>query len=301
MPSSKVYAALIVTMLVWGLSFIGTKIALTSFAPFAVMFLRFGLASLLFLGFFLKNGFPRLTPTQHLRLLLLSIFEPGLYFVLETYGIKLTSASETSLLIALVPVAVTVLSRIMLKERLSVRGGTGILLSVAGVAVLVLGGGRDLGEGSSLLGDLLILGAVFSAALYMVLARDLGKKISSLGFTGYQCFYGALFFAPFFLFGAGAGGMSAAFKLEAAAAILFLALGATIGGFVCYNYALSKVPATKASVFINGIPVVTAVGAWFLLGERLTGLQIAGAALVIAAVSLTASGAEAVPKQPELV
>jgi len=64
-------------------------------------------------------------------------------------------------------------------------------------------------------------------------------------------------------------------------ALLYLTIFATIGAFLCYNYALTKIPAFRAAVFINGIPVVTALGAWILLGESLTVVQAAGGVLVI--------------------
>lgn len=292
MPSFTVYAALLVTMTVWGLSFIGTKIALESFPPFSVMFYRFALASLVFLPILLKRGLPRLDRGTHLRLLLLSICEPCLYFVCETYGIRLTSASKTSLIIALVPVAVAVLSRLVLKERLSGKSGIGIAFSILGTILLVLGGGGFEGGGESLAGDLLAFGAVVSAAFYMVFARDLGRKVPALTLTAIQCLYGAVFFAPFHFFGVAE---ALPISSTSAAAILFLALGATFAGFLCNNYALSKIPASRAAVFINGIPVVTTLAAWFILGERLSALQIAGAITVVASVSLTASEIEKTP------
>ena len=70
-------------------------------------------------------------------------------------------------------------------------------------------------------------------------------------------------------------------------ALLYLTIFATIGAFLCYNYALSRIPASRAAVFINGIPVVTALGAWIVLGESLTPVQAAGGVLVLCAVFLT--------------
>jgi len=69
-------------------------------------------------------------------------------------------------------------------------------------------------------------------------------------------------------------------------ALGFLAVFATVGGFLCYNYALTKVHATKASVFINGIPVVTAITAWVLLGETLNMIQGLGGIIVLLGVFL---------------
>jgi drug/metabolite transporter (DMT)-like permease len=297
MPGISVYLALTGTTVFWGFSFIGTKLALQSFSPFTLMFLRFSLASVFFLVIFLYKGFPRFTRKQHLKLFLLSFFEPGLYFTFETYGLRLTTASKAALIIALVPVAVAVLSRIALKEKLSARSIAGIVLSIFGIAVLVFGGREDiLGSDSSILGDLLIFGAVVSVAFYMILVRDLGKEASSFGITGYQIFYGAFFFAPFFLLNPRPVGPVLPGSVGA---VLFLASFATIGGFLCYNYALSKVSASRAAIFINGIPVVTAAGAWVILGERLGPVQFLGAAVVILAVTLTNTASRKIAEESE--
>ena len=79
----------------------------------------------------------------------------------------------------------------------------------------------------------------------------------------------------------------AAISPRSLVALLYLAVFATVAAFFFYNYALTKIPASRASIFINGIPVVTALGAWIILGERLTLLQGAGGVLVLAAVFIT--------------
>lgn len=71
------------------------------------------------------------------------------------------------------------------------------------------------------------------------------------------------------------------------AALGFLTLFATIGAFLCYKYALTKLPATRAAIFINGIPVVTALSASVLLNERLTLVKVSGGVMVLVGVFLT--------------
>lgn len=81
-------------------------------------------------------------------------------------------------------------------------------------------------------------------------------------------------------------------------ALAYLTVFATFGAFLCYNYGLTKVPASRASVFINGIPVVTALGAWLLLDEKLTMLQITGGLLVLFGVYLAnLSGTQTEPQK----
>jgi drug/metabolite transporter (DMT)-like permease len=191
------------------------------------------------------------------------------------------------LIIATVPVAVTFLSAVILNERTGAAGFLGIVVSLAGIAVLVAGDPAfKFSLGGPLLGDLLVFGAVISAALYMVFARDVGREHSSLEITGVQTIYGGLFFAPAFLlelpsiqWGTVTG--------RSLIAVLYLTVFATIIAFLCWNHALTRLPAAKAAVAINGVPVVTAFGAWLFIGETLTPLQMSGGLLVLAGVFLT--------------
>lgn len=280
------YLALLVTVLVWGLSFIATKIALISFTPVIYMFLRFGLASLLFLLILLHKGFPKLSGEEHNKLFLLALFEPGLYYFFETTGLVYTTASKASIIISTVPVAVIILAAIVLKERITKENLLGIILSITGIFILVLGDPEfSWSLQGSFLGDLLVSGAVISAAFYMVITRHLGQTLNSLVITSYQMFYGTLIFAPIFLFKYSSVDLSQIY-LPSIAAIIFLALFPTVIGYWAYNYALTQIPASRAGIFLNGVPVVTAIGAWIILGERLTWIQGIGGIIVILGVMI---------------
>lgn len=283
----RTYSALIATVIFWGLSFVATKVALESIPTFTIIFARFSLASVFFAGMMFRNGFPSFTPRDHVMIFLTAFFEPGLYFIFETLGLVYTTAPKASLIIATVPITVMVLSALILNEKTGRLGVAGILLSLVGIVVLITGDPDfDWTLGGSLMGDLLIFGAVLSAALYIVGARNLGRRYSSLEITTMQVFYGAVFYAPAFIWqlpdiswdsisGRSWGGL------------VYLTVFATVAAFLCYNYALTKIPASRASVFINGIPVVTAIGAWIILGESLTIFQAGGGVLVLIAVFIT--------------
>ena len=128
----KTYAALVATMVFWGLSFVATKVALESVPTFTLVFIRFSLAALFFV--FIRQG--RKWPTFHgrdrLKMALLALFEPGLYFIFETIGLQYTTAPKTALIIATVPLAVLLLSTVMLGERTNRNGAIGIGLSFCG-------------------------------------------------------------------------------------------------------------------------------------------------------------------------
>jgi drug/metabolite transporter (DMT)-like permease len=279
------YTALTAAVLFWGLSFVATKVALETIPTFTLIFFRFGLAGLLFMVVsWVRGGFPKLTRRAHLKLFLMAVFEPGLYFYFETVGLQHTTAPKAALIIATVPVAVLIFARVLIGERIRLLSLAGILVSLAGIGVLITGDpGFRWALGDHLVGDLLIIGAVVTAALYMVGARDLGRDYSAWDITCFQIFYGALFYAPMFLAEASAmdwGAVSGSSFLAAA----YLTVFATVAAFLCYNFGLTRIQASRASVFINGIPVVTAVAAWAVLGERLTPLQAWGGAMVLLGV-----------------
>lgn len=280
------YLALALAVIFWGFSFVATKIALQSFTPFCLIFFRFIAASIFFLPLLSRRSLPRLTGRNLKHLALLAVFQPGLYFTFETIGLQYTSATKTSLIIATIPVVVLLFSLIFLKERLRRMNALGVVISLVGVSLLVFAGGQNSGAAAgSLFGDLLISGAVISAAIYMIMTRRLGQTISPLQITAMQIIFGAIIFFPAFLWDLPKLHWSEVSN-ESIIALVALTLFATIGAFLCYNFALSRIPAARAAVCINAIPLITTFGAWLLLDERLTALQGIGGLVVLGAVYL---------------
>lgn len=278
------YAAMIAVTIFWGLSFVATKIALETFPTFTLVFIRFSVAAFFFFLLMLIRGFPKFSGRVHAQIFVTALFEPGLYFIFETIGLQYTSAPKAALMIATIPMAVLVFAFLFIGERTSGTSIIGIGLSLIGISILVIGDpGFSWQFEGSLLGDLLIMGAVITAAMYMVCARNLGKKHTALDITGLQMIYGALLYTPLFIWELPAVNWSA-ISNRSVVALAYLALFATCAAFLFCNYALTKLPVGKASIFINGIPVVTAIGAWVILGETLTLIQICGGIIVLTAV-----------------
>jgi drug/metabolite transporter (DMT)-like permease len=282
------YSALSAAVVFWGLSFVATKVALETIPTFTLIFFRFSIAGCLFLVVSAaRGGLPKLSRRAHLKLFVMALFEPGLYFVFETIGLQYTTAPKASLIIATVPVAVLIFARLLIGERIRVMSLLGILASLVGIGVLIAGDPQfRWALGGHLTGDLLIIGAVITAALYMVGARDLGREYSAWTITCFQIFYGALFYAPMF-FVESSGLDWGDVTVSSILAAIYLTVFATVAAFLCYNFGLTRIQASRAAVFINGIPVVTAFAAWVVLGERLTALQAFGGALVLFGVWLT--------------
>ena len=285
------YLPLLLTVLFWGSSFPAIKLVLSGFGPFSYIFFRFVGSSVFFALLLIHRR--RRGPLQrkigrsaHLKLALMALFEPGLYFLFETIGMQYTSASSASLIIASIPAMVALLAGFILKEHLVRREWVGVLLSVAGAFILAGFDDNAAYAESSLLGNGLVVLAAISAACYMIIARHLSANVSVLEVTSYQIFYGALYFFPVFLFRLPYTDWSR-INPEAVGALLFLILCATLLAFLFYNTALSKIHASKAAVFLNGVPVVSVIVSALLLGEQLGPVQMAGGVVIIAGVTLT--------------
>ncbi|MGC8762693.1 MAG: DMT family transporter [Acidobacteriota bacterium] len=286
-PGGKGSAVLAVTAMsvLFGASFVATKIALASFSPAVLIFLRFALASLLFLLLAPWTGLGGLGRKGAASVFLLALFEPGAYFFLEAAGIQRTLASTAAVIIATIPVFVLLLEAFWLKVRVRPREALLILLSLLGIVLLVLA--RGLGEalGGSLAGNLLVLGAAFTASVYTAMARKLLQRYSPLAVTRLQSFYAAALYLPFAAWTVIRQGLSAP-PPRALWALLYLAAGCSFLAYLLLNFSLSRLRASTVAAFTNVIPVVAALLAVLLLGERLVFLQLLGAAVVVASVTL---------------
>ncbi len=279
------YAALSSAMVFWGASFVATKVALETFTVSGLIFIRFGFSALLFIGVkvFFRSKKP-FTVTAHFKLFVMALFDPGLFYYLQTWGLKYTTASKASLIIATVPVAVLIFARLLLGERIRPAAVIGVVFSLTGIGMIVYADPAfQWCMNSQFYGDLLMLGAMVSAALYIVAARDLGRIYSAWDITATQILYGALFYAPFFFMDP-SGSTPGNLSLPSIIAVFYLVVFATFLGFLFNNYGLTQIQASRASVFMNGIPVSATITAWVILDERLTGLQMIGAAMVLSGV-----------------
>ena len=300
-PPASAYAAAVGMTLAFGLSFVATKTALKGFEPLLLALLRFTLAGgILWVVWRLRPVREPVTRAELGRLALVGFVSLTVYFSFENTGIARTSASEAAILIATIPIFVALIGAFVPAERPTGRQWAGILLSFAAVVVLVLAAG-DAGGGSPA-GNLLVLAASLSAAVYGILARRLLVSRSALFVTAWQTLFGALFMAPLALVEALVLGVRRP-SAEAAGGVLFLTLVCSIVAYLLLNYALRFLAASRVSVFINITPVVAVASAYLLLGERLTAAQVAAAAVVVAGVWLTNSGgrgadAKALPRNP---
>ena len=189
------HLALLLAMVFWSTSYVALRIALSALDPFTVMAGRMGVATLLFLplwGTLLRDLRRK---GQWRWLLLMAFAEPCCYFLLETRALCLTTASQTGMVISLLPLITAVVAWRLLGERVSLRGWAGFALAVAGVVWLSLQSAVDETATAPVLGNFLEGLAMVCAALYTVLARRLSAAYAPLQITAVQSFVGMSFFA----------------------------------------------------------------------------------------------------------
>lgn len=277
MPFAAVFAAVIF----WAGSFTATRIALTELPPSTIVWIRMASGFILLFPFCFRL-FPKNITMGEIRLLvLMALFQPCLYFLLEANALRFTTASQAGVISSTVPMFVAVLSALFLGEKTGKTAMAGLAVSVLGVAWLTFGSGADAKAANPALGNIMELGAMVCAAGYMVLTRRLSAKFNPWVLTFIQAASGFLFFS---------GGAVDAFDAEwsgrVITAVVYLGVFVTVGAFGLYNWGISKIPATRAAVFINLVPVFAVFMGWGILGESLGVSQLAGSAVIAAGVFL---------------
>jgi drug/metabolite transporter (DMT)-like permease len=278
-------------MVVWAANFIVVKDVITVMPPVAFTFLRYGLASLALLAFLRwSEGRVRLPRADAARILALGGLGFGLYQILWTVGLQTTPAGDSALLIAFSPVLTAVIAALIGVDTLSPQRAVGVVLSFAGVVVVVAGGvGIELS--GSPIGFALTLAAALCWATYTAVGARFLRRHSALVLTTWATVGGTLVLAPIGigqLLAPGAiGPEQAELVVPITLAILYSGLLAAAAANVIIFHAVGLVGPTRVIVLQSLIPAMAVVLAWAFLGEPIRAAQIVGGAIIIAGVALT--------------
>ena len=263
------------TVIVWGTTFISTKILLDVLKPVEILFYRFVIA--LILLFILYPHFLRIKEKKR-ELLFIGAGISGvtLYYLLENIALTYTMASNVAVIVSTVPFFTGIISRIFLKESDKLKSNffIGFILAIVGIFLISFNGNEVKLNPT---GDILALLSAIVWSFYSVIT----KKISSYGYNTVQVtrriFLYALIFMlpllPVFHFNFDLSPFSNKIYLGN---ILFLGFLASGICFVTWNYAVKILGAVKTCIYIYIQPVVTIVTAFIILGERFTSLAVVG-------------------------
>lgn len=286
---SPAVPALLGAMAIWGGSYVVTKYALVDVGPFTVLWLRLAIAGLVMAPFARRHGY-RFRMSLRRDYVIFGLTGMALHLGLEILGLKFTSASSASLIIAAAPAVTVAFAVVWLKERLSRLQGVGIALSVIGV-VLITGAQTHDGYPLRWLGNLLVFGGVVMWGVFTVQGRKMFVTQHWLVATT-----AATVSAVGLVLPVAAGEMVLqgvpTFTATSLSAVIFLGLLASAVAYGLYNLALRYVGGSVVGPFISLVPVI-GVGLALLVGETLTIVQLIGGATVALGVWLSHRGAQA--------
>lgn len=276
----------ILTVLIWGTTFISTKVLLEDFQPVEILFIRFLLGyGALWLVY--PHRLRGTTARQEWIFAGAGLCGICLYYLLENIALSYSMASNVGVIVAVAPLFTALLAQVFLRgeERLPANFFVGFLVAMAGIALISFNGQRF---ALNPLGDGLALLAALIWGFYSVFTR----KIAGFGYTTLQTtrrtfFYGLLFMLP--ALGLFDVRLDAARLAEPVNALnlLFLGLGASALCFVTWNMAIKRLGVVQASLYIFLTPVITVVSSLLILHEPLTWMTALGTLLTLGGLVLS--------------
>lgn len=280
MKKYVVYGIVFLAMFFWAMTYIWYKIVFTQLGPISVMTIRL-LFSAVFMLLFSKIT-KRLSMIKKEDLpwfLLLSIFQPFLYFLAESHGVELVSPTISAVIISTIPVFTPFATFLFFKDRISVYNTIGIALSFIGVLAVVLG--KQLHFSGSVWGIALLFGAVISAVAYGIIIVRLTNKYNSFTIISWQNLFGGLLFLPLFFIFDWQSFLDAQFNREIILNLIYLSLFGSSLAFLLFTFGIKQLGLVQASMFTNIIPVITAIFAYFMLGDTIDIVKGVGIAVVL--------------------
>ena len=282
------HLAALFTIIVWGITMVSTKVLLQEgLSPEEIMIIRFAMAYL-----FLWIIYPRSHRIKSWRdefiFIGMGITSGSLYFFLENTALVYTSATNASLICALIPLLTAIFTYLVFREKpLTKRFGIGSAISITGTILVVLNGNFSLQF--NLFGDFLALMAIVSWSVYGVLIKFLKGSYNSLFVTRKIFLYGILTIAPYFFFEPFDVPMTTLLKPVNLINLCFLGL---IASSLCYYFwtmSLRWLGAVKTNNYIYFSPLVTIITANIVLSEQITVYVVSGTILIISGLWIAAT------------
>ena len=270
----------LITIIIWGTTFISTKIILEDFSPIEILFCRFTLGIfVLFIIYphkFKTKGFQ-----EEKYIILAGLTGVLLYYLLENIALTMTTASNVAILGSISPFFTAILARLLFKtEKASLSFYIGFVMAIIGIIIVSLNGTQDIEINP--FGDIIAIISAFVWALYSNITRN----ISTFGYntiltTRRSFLYGLIFMVPV-LFIADTSFDTVRFMNPVNwGNLLFLGVGASAICFLTWNTAIKYIGAVKTSVYIYFGPIITLITSIVILKEKITFLLIIGIIFIV--------------------
>lgn len=277
------------TAIFWGGTFIAGRVVAKDVGPFSAAFFRFAIASSFLTLIVWRIDGKLILPKkkQMVPVILLGLTGVFTYNVFFFKGLKLINAGRASIIIANNPIFIAILSAYFFKEKLNLIKVIGIIISVTGAIIVISKGNlNEIVQGNIGRGEIFIFCSVLSWVVYSLIGKVVMADLSPISSVFYSCVIGTffLFFPACF---EGIFNNFHHYPITAWLGIFYLGIFGTVVGFVWYYEGIKKIGPTKASLFINFVPVSAVILAFMILDEPITLSLFIGTILVCAGVYLT--------------
>ncbi len=287
---SRQYGAVVLSMIFWSLSFVWFRIANEAYAPITIVFLRLCLAvGLLSLFLWITKGFSKIRAEDRRYFFFLALFEPFLYFLGESFGLTLVSATVGSVIISTIPVFGVLVAWILYKERLTLINYIGVVISFLGVLIFITDASGSLSM--NIKGLLLLSLAVAAAVGYNMILHRLSPKYHPVFIVFMQSAIGVILFLPLFIIFDLGDFIATGIVARSFTIIVLLSVFASSGAFVLFAYSVRSLGISRANIFSNLIPLFTAIFAFFISNEIPTIQNAIGMVIAITGLFLSQRGA----------
>lgn len=285
-PLFLIYISVLSAVVLWGFSFIWTNTLLQQdFPVYSLVFFRMSFAAIILFSISKITGkLEKVRRKDWGWFFLLVLLEPFIYFIGETFGLKVVNSPTLgSIIISTIPIFALVAGRLFYKEKITGFNVFGISITLPGVLLVVFEkGGVDF---SHSIGILLLFVAVMAAVGYSVVVKQLASKYNTLTIVTYQHLLGALYFLPLFLYSdISSFSISLLLSPKILTPILFLAILCSSVAFILFINSIKVLGIARANIFTALVPIVSAFGA-FILGYEDMGIRkIIGIFIVVIGV-----------------
>jgi drug/metabolite transporter (DMT)-like permease len=281
---------LLLTTLLWGVNYSVVKYAITDLVPINFVALRFSLATILMVGFMIATGRSLKVPKRDfLKLIGVGFLGNVLYQVLFVYGINLSRAGDTSIMLATAPIFTAMIGRARRLEFFGARAVVGLVLAFGGIVLLVSyagSGGR--GRGTLLGSCLLLLGAICWAS-YTVCMKPFAHAYGSVKATVLVMLTGTPMLVAISIPALVSQNWPSV-RPASWAGVGYSGVFAIAIAYIIWSYGVHRIGPTRTAIYSNITPIATLAVAWPMLGERPRPGQILGAIVILAGVYLVRQG-----------
>lgn len=282
----RAYLSALSAMAFWSLTFVFFKIANRSCPQLTIVFLRLLVSTVFLVAIAAVSGrFNRIRKKDAGLFVILALVNPFLYFIAESTGLTLISATLTAVIVSTIPLFVPVGAWLFFRERMTALNVGGLIISFAGVMVVIIE--RDFTFRASVPGVLVMFGAVLLAVSYTLLAKRLVRDYNSFTIVTVQNIIGTVLMAPLVLAFDLPELKGTGFDFATWSSILYLAVFGSSLAFILFNNSIRLIGAAKTDAFSNIIPVLTAVFAYLVLGESIDLRKVTGIAIVLGGLFLS--------------